>query len=69
MGKLGIAKGTEEEVEIAVLEAFGNAVIHGNDENPEKLLYLLCRCSTDGEVTNGNFAQSSGTSFSSPEPN
>ena len=51
MSRLGIARETEEEIEIAVLEALANAVIHGNDENPEKHVHLTCRCSMDGEVS------------------
>jgi len=51
MSKLGITKETEEEIEIAVLEALANAVIHGNGENPEKQAHLSCRCSMDGEVS------------------
>ena len=50
MGKLGVAKADEGEIEIAVLEALANAVIHGNRENPEKQVYVTCRCSMDGEV-------------------
>lgn len=51
MGKLGIAKETEEDIEIAVLEALANAVIHGNGEKPEKQVHLTCPCSMDGEVS------------------
>ena len=51
MAKLGIAREAEDEIEIAVLEALANAVIHGNDENPEKHVHLTCRCSMDGEVS------------------
>ena len=49
--KLGIAKKTEDEIEIAVLEALANAVIHGNRENPDKRVHLSCRCSMDGELS------------------
>src|SRR5260370_21607111 len=35
--------GEEEDVELALLEAVGNAVIHGNLENPEKEVYIRCR--------------------------
>jgi serine/threonine-protein kinase RsbW len=51
MSRLGIAREAEEEIEIAVLEALANAVIHGNNENPEKKVHLTCRCSMDGEVS------------------
>ena len=34
--------GKEEDMELALLEAVGNAVIHGNLENPEKEVYIHC---------------------------
>ena len=49
--RLGIAKETEDDIEIAVLEALANAVIHGNGENPDKQVHLSCRCSMDGEIS------------------
>src|SRR5207245_5888778 len=49
--KLGIVKETEDEIEIAVLEALANAVIHGNGENPDKQVHLSCRFSMNGEVS------------------
>jgi serine/threonine-protein kinase RsbW len=50
MGKDGIARGTQEELEIAIHEALANAVIHGNHKNHEKQVHVACRCSMDGEV-------------------
>jgi serine/threonine-protein kinase RsbW len=50
MGKFANAKENEDGIEIAIREALANAVIHGNHENPEKLVYVSCRCSMDGEV-------------------
>ena len=50
MGKFGTASESEDEVEIALHEALANAVIHGNRENPERQVYVTCRCSMDGEV-------------------
>jgi serine/threonine-protein kinase RsbW len=50
MGKFANAKENEDEIEIAIREALANAVIHGNHENPEKHVYVSCRCSMDGEV-------------------
>jgi anti-sigma regulatory factor (Ser/Thr protein kinase) len=32
------------------LEAVANAVIHGNRKDPQKRVYVTCRCSMDGEV-------------------
>src|SRR5260370_34991124 len=48
MGEVGIAKETEEELEIAIHEALANAVIHGNREDPKKQVHVACRCSMDG---------------------
>ena len=45
------ADGSELEIEMALCEALANAVIHGNRENPKKRVYVICRCSADGEVS------------------
>jgi serine/threonine-protein kinase RsbW len=45
-----IADGSEIDIEMALLEALANAVIHGNGENPSKLIFVKCRCYLDGEV-------------------
>jgi serine/threonine-protein kinase RsbW len=50
MERFGIAKGTEDVIEIAICEALANAVIHGNQENTDKNVDVTCRGSTDGEV-------------------
>ena len=39
------------EIELALREALVNAVVHGNQENPRKRVYVSCRCTTDGEVS------------------
>ena len=36
--------GNEFDVELALREALGNAVIHGNREDPEKKVHIRCRC-------------------------
>ena len=48
--KFCLEDGGEPDFKIAVQEALANAVIHGNGENPEKRIYVTCRCSMDGEV-------------------
>jgi serine/threonine-protein kinase RsbW len=36
--------GEEFDVELALREALGNAVVHGNQENPRKKVHIRCRC-------------------------
>jgi serine/threonine-protein kinase RsbW len=43
--------GSEIDIEIALREALTNAVIHGNHEDPANRVYVVCRCSTDGNVS------------------
>jgi serine/threonine-protein kinase RsbW len=43
--------GSEVDIEIALREALANAIIHGNNQNPAKRVYVACRCSLDGEVS------------------
>jgi len=45
-----IADGSETDIEMALLEAVANAVIHGNGENSSKPICVVCRCYLDGEV-------------------
>ena len=45
------ADGSEIDIEIALLEALSNAVIHGNHEDPIKPVDVMCRCSADGAVS------------------
>ena len=42
--------GSELDIEIALSEALANAVIHGNDEDPEKRVHVTCSCRMDREV-------------------
>ena len=39
------------EIELALREALVNAIVHGNGEDPDKRVYVKCRCTTDGEVS------------------
>jgi len=43
--------GAEFDVELAIREALGNAVVHGNQENPDKKVHIRCRCDSDKEVS------------------
>jgi serine/threonine-protein kinase RsbW len=42
---------SESEIELALREALVNAIIHGNQEDLQKRVYVTCRCTTDGEVS------------------
>jgi serine/threonine-protein kinase RsbW len=39
------------EIEMALSEALANAMVHGNQEDPHKVVHVACRCTTDGEVS------------------
>ena len=39
------------DVEMALREALANAIVHGNQENPRKRVYVTCRCTTGGDVS------------------
>jgi len=43
--------GSETEIEMALIEALENAVVHGNCEDPHKRVYVTCRCSAEGDVS------------------
>ena len=54
MGLIGRAKcipGAEFDVELAIREALGNAVVHGNQENPDKKVHIRCRCESGNQVS------------------
>jgi serine/threonine-protein kinase RsbW len=39
------------EIELASREAIANAIVHGNQEDPYKRVYVRCRCTADGGVS------------------
>ena len=43
--------GSELDIEMALREALANAIVHGNQQDPRKCVYIACRCTTDGEVS------------------
>jgi len=45
--KCGCVSEGVSDVEIALREALANAIIHGNHENPRKLVHVRCRCELD----------------------
>jgi anti-sigma regulatory factor (Ser/Thr protein kinase) len=46
--KCGCVPPGESDVETALREPLGNAIIRGNHENPRKRVYIRCRCEPDG---------------------
>ena len=42
--------GQEFEVELALREALDNAVVHGNQEDPETKVHIRCRCLPGKEI-------------------
>ncbi|HEX4164827.1 MAG TPA: ATP-binding protein [Bryobacteraceae bacterium] len=51
MSKVGAAEESATDIEMALREALANAVIHGNREDPQKCIYVSCRCQIDGAVS------------------
>ncbi|HEX8798243.1 MAG TPA: ATP-binding protein [Terriglobales bacterium] len=39
------------EIELAVREALVNAIVHGNQQDPHKYVYVRSRCTTNGELS------------------
>ena len=69
IAKFRNADGTENNIEMAVREALANAVKHGNLEDPHKRVYIVCRCSMDGDVSIGIRDQGQGfDSRAVPDP-
>jgi len=42
--------GKEQDIELALREALGNAVVHGNQEDPSKKVHIHCRCRWRGAL-------------------
>jgi len=43
--------GAEHDVELALREALVNAVVHGNQKDPEKKVHIRCRCGPGKEIS------------------
>jgi serine/threonine-protein kinase RsbW len=43
--------GEEFEIELALREALDNAVVHGNQEDPETKVHIGCRCQPSNEIS------------------
>ena len=51
ISRFRVAGGNDIEIEVALREALVNAIVHGNEEDPNKFVYVKCRCTRDGEVS------------------
>lgn len=51
ISRFRMAGGNDVEIEVALREALVNAIVHGNEEDPNKFVYVKCRCTRDGEVS------------------
>lgn len=45
------ADGSELDIDLALHEALANAIVHGNRRDARKLVFVVCRCTIDGEVS------------------
>jgi serine/threonine-protein kinase RsbW len=43
--------GEEPDIELALREALGNAVMHGNQEDPRKKVHIRCSCGPGNEIS------------------
>ena len=44
-------QGAERDVELALREALGNAVAHGNQADPKTKIHIRCRCGPGNEIS------------------
>jgi serine/threonine-protein kinase RsbW len=51
VSRFRVADGNSFEIELALREALVNAIVHGNQEDLHKRVYVKCRCTADGEVS------------------
>jgi serine/threonine-protein kinase RsbW len=51
ISKFRVADRDNFEIELALREAIVNAIVHGNQEDPRKRVYVNCRCMANGEVS------------------
>src|ERR1700730_12318023 len=43
--------GAEPDIELAIREALVNAIVHGNQNDPEKKVHVRCRCGPGKEIS------------------
>jgi serine/threonine-protein kinase RsbW len=51
IARFRVADGSSLEIELALREALANAIVHGNQKDPDKRVHVKCRCTRDGEVS------------------
>jgi serine/threonine-protein kinase RsbW len=51
IARFRVSAGNNSEIELALREALVNAMVHGNQQDPHKRVYVKCRCAADGEVS------------------
>jgi serine/threonine-protein kinase RsbW len=51
ISRFRVGDGNNFEIELALREALLNAIVHGNQNDPRKRVYVNCRCTTDGQVS------------------
>jgi len=51
ISRFRVSDENNSEIELALREALVNAMVHGNQQNPHKRVYVKCRCAADGEVS------------------
>ena len=51
ISRFRVTEGDNFEIELALREALSNAIVHGNQQDPDKCVYVKCRCTEDGEVS------------------
>jgi hypothetical protein len=44
-------QGTEGNIELALREALGNAVVHSNNADPKTKVHIRCRCGPGNEIS------------------
>ena len=51
ISRFRVSDDNNSEIEVALREALVNAVVHGNQQDPHKRVYVKCRCAAGGEVS------------------
>ena len=51
ISRFRVSDDNNSEIEQALREALVSAIVHGNQQDPLKRVYVECRCAADGEVS------------------